>query len=296
MHDIALVMITMDRTPRTNYLRQTLENFKRGGMFQSDRFHSLHISDTGVVVEGQQWPDDGVPAWLVIRELGHPHTAALRDRVLGGAVSTQAQARSGHLPGATAPSTPPIGEVFLYRTPVPRTACVNGASAMDAGVASGAPWVLFCEDDLDVCGDFLESVGNWLDEFADPAFKVFPFGAAYPQVKDAARRLEFSWRYPVGAFYGTQCIAMRRAEAQSLADYWRTEPEVNDTVSTSAFDLMLADWHKREFPEQPYLLASAPSFVQHIGRESVATNLAKTHTFTSWPGPFWAYRKGIVRA
>jgi len=166
---------------------------------------------------------------------------------------------------------------------------------MDAAVACGAPWVLFCEDDLDVCGEFLDSVGRWLDEFAFPEYHAFPFGAAYPQVYQEARRGQFVWRYPVGAFYGTQCVALRRDDAARLANYWRTEPEVCDVWSPSAFDLMLADWHRKTYPEQPHLLASAPSFVQHIGRDSIATSKKQTHQFESWPGIFWVYEPGVVR-
>jgi len=299
MKDIAITIITVDRTPRQNYLPTTIRNFIRGGVFTSPRFHSLHIADSG---GHKGWPDRELAGLITLVDPPYP-----RRWIRAGAPVTGGQDVGQGLPrgaGRSRPLAPlaaltdPVGPgpvAYVYRTPVPRVACVNGSAALDAGTATDAAWILFCEDDLDVCGDFLDSVGRWLDLYGAPAYHVFPFGAAYPQVKDAAQRLQFIWEYPVGAFYGTQCVALRRAEAQSLADHWRTNPIVCDVHSPSAFDLMLAEWHQQKFPEQPYLLASAPSFVQHIGRESVATDIAQTHQFLSWPGPFWTFDPEVVR-
>jgi len=266
MNDIAITIITVDRTPRRNYLGQTAANFIRGGVFDSPRFHSLHIADSG---GHEGWPDRGVERLLTLVGPKYPYRWIR--------------------------STGASHSAYVYRTATARTACVNASAALDAGMATDAQWILFCEDDLDVCGDFLDSVGRWLDIYGDPKYHVFPFGAAYPQVKDAAQRLEFFWEYPVTKFYGTQCFAIRRPEAQSLSDYWRVTPKVVGVHSPGAFDLMLAEWHQQKFPEQPYLLASAPSFVQHIGRDSVATGVANTHQFLSWPGPFWTFDPEVVR-
>lgn len=289
MHDIAVTIITIDRTPRQNYLPETLENFVRGGVFDSLRFHSLHIADSG---GHEGWPDRALQSVAIRYTAQHAPAAHVTHNLPPHAQLWE----EGRSPAREAPG--PFYDacsVYVYRAAAPRTACVNGATALDAGIATGAPWILFCEDDLDVCAEFLDSVGRWLDEYADPRYHVFPFGAAYPQVREAAQRLQFTWEYPTGAFYGTQCVALRRTDAIGLANYWRTEPEVCDVYSPSAFDLMLADWHRKTFPEQPYLLASAPSFVQHLGRDSIATNLKQTHYFTSWPGRLWMFEPGVVR-
>jgi len=164
---------------------------------------------------------------------------------------------------------------------------------MDAGVATGAAWVMFCEDDIDFCGDFLESAGRWLDGFMD-GYHVAVFGANYPHVAVAAERLEFVWPYPQELFYGSQCVALRREDAASLANYWRRCPPVKGATDM-AIDLMIADWNRIAHPEQPNFLASAPSFVQHMGRESYATDKEVTHKFKTWPGPFWVYEPGVVR-
>ena len=247
----ALSLVTVDRTPRPNYLAQTLRNFERGGIFKSSLFHSLSIADSGV---GTHWPS---PA-LIESGISLTHVGVCRT-------------------GARRPSS------------------VNAATALAAGVATGCEWILFFEDDVDVCGDFLESVDRWLTAYAKPEYHVFPFGANYPHVQVAADNLEFVWEYDTHLFYGSQCFAIRADDARSLADYWSTNPEVPGGTDM-AIDIMVAQWHRLKFPTQPNFLASAPSFIQHIGRASYATTKEVTHTFASWPGPFWVFEPGVVRA
>lgn len=260
--DIAVTMMTMDRTPRTNYLTETLENFTRAGGFTSPRFHSLHIVDSGSPPESQ-WPDRGI--------LNIPYMDSAKADF----------------------AFPP--RVFVHRSKTRRAACLNAAAALEAGLKTRAPWILFCEDDLDFCGDFLDSVGRWLDLYGDPRYHIFAFGCAYPQVMTRTHQRAWTWEYPVNCFYGTQCFAIRREEAESLAAYWNTNPKVCDVYSPSAYDLMLQDWHRATYPDARVMLASAPSFVQHIGRDSIATSKEQTHTFPSWPGAFWAFDPEVVR-
>lgn len=260
---IAITMMTMDRTPRRNYLPTTLENMERAGIFQSQHFHSLHIADSGSPPEAN-WP----AAALGDREFLHKE---ITDPVLN------------------------LGPKIYVNIPrTRRTACENAAAALEMGCMTNATWILFCEDDLDFCGDFLESVYNWLEDHVEERFRVYAFGAAYQQVYAAAQNYRNSWEYPIKAFYGTQCFAIRRIDALSLVTYWRSNPLVYGSESPGAYDLMMHGWSEKTFPGLEYFLASAPSFVQHIGRDSIATEKKETHTFP-WPGPLWVYNSEVIR-
>lgn len=263
VHDIAIVLITMDRTPRgkENYLPTTLANFKRAGVFNSPRLHSFHVCDSG-----------SPSGWLVseVESVG-----------LSGFLSL-------HMDGN-------------------RLACENAGYALVTGGKTDTTWTLFCEDDLDLCADFLDSVGRWLDDHGtgptSDRYRVFTFGTPYPQVQWCAERGLTSWEYPVPNFYGTQCFAARREDALSLGTYLLSNPRVRGIYNPNAYDLMFHDWMANIYPTPddgytdptPYLfLASVPSFVQHVGRQSVCTGKDITHTFDSWPGPDWSYKSKPV--
>ena len=171
--------------------------------------------------------------------------------------------------------------------------CVSGALPANRNVAYalrfaasvGAPWVLFLEDDIDVCADFFASTAAWLADFADPRYPIFPLGANYPQV-DAPTNYGCAWEYPIDKFYGTQALALRADTAVSVADYIDTHC-YSRTHDGTAYDLLIADWARAN--GYGSFLTPAPSFVQHIGRESVIRPRAETHVFPSWRGHRWSY-------
>lgn len=177
-----------------------------------------------------------------------------------------------------------------------RSACENAGAALIAGgrqaLERNLSWVLFCEDDLDFCDDFIGSVSRWLDDYgASEDYRLFAFGAAYPQIADAALKSPAgsAWVYPYKAFYGTQCFAIRPDDAISLGSYIASNPLIRGVVNPNAYDLMFHDWMSANYPGGAFL-ASVPSFVQHIGRQSICTGKEITHTFESWPGHEWSYR------
>lgn len=45
MEKIPIVLITKDRSPKQNYIFQTIDSLKNGGVFDSEHFHSLTILD-----------------------------------------------------------------------------------------------------------------------------------------------------------------------------------------------------------------------------------------------------------
>lgn len=166
------------------------------------------------------------------------------------------------------------------------TANENVSTALQYSGQRSNAWVLFLEDDIAVCANFFDSVGEWLDDNTTDEHKVFAFGAAYPQIDECMARGLASWQYPIGAFYGTQCFATRATDAVDLAAYLTAHCYDRESDGT-AYDLLMCDW-ARECGDD-YFLASCPSFVQHIGRSSVIRPRAETHTFPSWPGARWSY-------
>jgi hypothetical protein len=244
---ITVVMITVDRAPRRNYLGETLANLARAGVFDSQYLNRFAVFDS----------------------------------------------RAGNYARdilSTAPHV--VADVWSDN----RVACENAGAALVAGAESGASWVLFMEDDIDVCSHFLESVAEWLDDVANQRFRLYALGANYEQLEAAVRAGGIGWEYPVGAFYGTQCFAVRAEDAATLGAYWLTNPIVRTVRNPNAYDLMVHDWAAANYPNLQYFCASAPSFVQHIGRESVCTGKPVTHEFPSWRGRDWRYRGRLLRS
>lgn len=165
---------------------------------------------------------------------------------------------------------------------------LNVASALRLGADTGAPWVLFLEDDIDVCADFFDSVGAWLDDHARDDRRVYAFGANYGWIEEATAAGCTAANYPIGKFYGTQAFALRSEDALSLSAYLVAHC-YDRTDDGTAYDLLMADWARQTWPEIGHFLASCPSFVDHIGRTSSIRPRPETHTFPSWPGREWSY-------
>jgi hypothetical protein len=164
---------------------------------------------------------------------------------------------------------------------------INVSTALEAGYRYKSKWVLFLEDDIDVCANFFDSVGLWLDQHADEKYKVYAFGAAYPDVATQYDKGLSSWEYPVRAYYGTQCFAVQGDDALSLANYISGHVYDKEPDGT-AWDLLMHDWAGVD----QMFLASCPSFVQHIGTSSIIRPRNNVHTFDSWPGRDWSYTQG----
>jgi D-inositol-3-phosphate glycosyltransferase len=241
MRTIALTVITVDRSPRQNYLAAMLGNLNRSGLWRSRTPFTLHIVDSGS-------PD----GWLDSQGVGALQ-AAYPDRVFV--------------------DVPTAGR---------RSANQNAARALEVGVASGADWILFTEDDIDVCDRFLDSVAAWIDRHAKIERRLYAFGAAYSEIVQLTARGIEEWDYPIEAFFGTQAIALWKTDAAEIADYIRHDPK------PQLYDTAMKDWCRRRYPDLRYFLASAPSFVTHVGVES-AIHFPRFHNFASWPGRAWSY-------
>lgn len=254
MNDIAVVMTTLDRAPRRNYLGETLENLVRGGVWKSPRLKSFWLVDSGSKDVGGYIYDQGAPD-------------------VDGNIYL---------------------DTWWSSTVEPRLARENVARALLLGADTDAPWILFCEDDIDVCADFLDSVGAWLDDHAHPDCHVYAFGAAYDHICTMYYCGESSWAYPIDAFYGTQCFALRNADARNLAAWLDTHPLVNGVDAPGAYDISMHEWAKTNWPTVDNFGASVPNFVQHMGDESSIGS--GFYQFPMWPGRDWSYTRRESKA
>jgi hypothetical protein len=165
----------------------------------------------------------------------------------------------------------------------------NAARCIKWAAGAGATWAMVLEDDLDFCDDFIGSVLRWLHDHARTDRLMYVFGANYAQIALCVRRGETSWDYPVTAFYGAQACAWRTEDAAQLARWLGPDPSYGG-VTDHGHDLLLQRWGKER--GLTHFLASAPSFVQHIGQASGIGN--RYFQFGSWPGRIWSYKGRIV--
>ena len=175
--------------------------------------------------------------------------------------------------------------VVAEQTGTKRTANENVAAALRQGHSrSFAAWVVFLEDDIDVCDRFFDSVGAWLDDCSRDDRRVYALGSCQVSKKSRGRAADIGIEH----FFGTQAFALRRDDALNLSAY--LDEHVYDRTDTGAqYDLLMHDWALARWPSVRHFLASVPSFVQHIGRESVIEPRPSTHLFASWPGREWSY-------
>lgn len=251
---ISWVMRTLDRTPRKNYLGETIRRLadSAGGALPP-----MTVCDSGVVT--------GTPWWE--REIGET---------------------SRHL------------EAIAFCHAGRRlTNNENALDAMREGVQAGTDWVVHLEDDLDVCDDFFGSVERWLIDHTTPdgvaeddpredvalnRYLLYTFHCPYKGVHRALTAGRTYYEYPVKDFYGNQCWAMLREHAQSLVTF--LEDRIPQWHSGQGFDMLIKAWATEA--GQEYFLASAPSFVQHVGSES-SLHFGRFHQNASWPGRGWRY-------
>ncbi len=261
--DIAACMVTVDRSPKKNYLPETLENLQRSGMLDSERLGSFTLADSG---PGEEFA-----------------TETIREFVLSTTFNKNLELVDHDV------------ELWV-NGPEPdhkRVPNVNVAMALKEAARIGethdARWVLFLEDDIDVIDRFFYAVGLWLDLNAQKDRHVYAFGANYPQVQQLADAGRDAWHlYPIDCYYGTQAFAVSLEDARDLSAFLLDDPFVMNPDG-AAWDLAMHRWAKARWPEIEHFSTSCPSFVEHTGRESVIAPRDETHRFPSWPGTDWRY-------
>jgi hypothetical protein len=183
----------------------------------------------------------------------------------------------------------------LARNGLPEDCCIlhvprKGLTRNQNGLALllGLPkcdWILHLEDDLLFCDDFIGSVRRWLKRYATKARKCYSFCTFKKGPSDQVE----AWDTPRTSF-GAVAVALRWTDAQDLALWvqnriprWRRRmPKV---WRVSGFDMMIRDWAREPF------LASNPSFVQHVGDESLTHSFRKRPMMRSmnFAGTEWRY-------
>lgn len=161
---------------------------------------------------------------------------------------------------------------------------LNGAAAILHAAALGVGWVLFLEDDIDVCDDFLESVNAWINDVVDAKYRVYSLCANYVELEDCDGP---KWDYPVAKFYGSQALALRSGDAASFGAYVVARQAT--WLSPKKFDILLKEWHLKTYPPLENMAASFPNMVQHMGRVSSVHTDGPFHEYWTWPGPDWSY-------
>lgn len=240
---LSITLRTCDRTlkrPGPNYLRQTLDNAARAGVFDDERLASFDVI------------------------YSHPETPTLRSE-----------------------TSPHRGRVTTHNPKCRLTPNVTATEAHVTADQHNADYVLFLEDDLDFCDDFLGSVARWLGDYAEPQYPLFVFGHVRSSRGSSAQP------YPVNQFYGTQCYAVPRDRHAHLTKWLVDSPfyverqNPNKRPAPRAHDLRLHNW--AEDIGCSNFLASDPSFVNHIG--TVSGMGCRRVVFASFPGTSWSYRR-----
>jgi hypothetical protein len=267
--DIAWVLRTVDRRPRgaTNYLTDTLRRL-RAVSPDAPGVTTLYLVDSGS-------PD---PGWLVEAIRAVEPSTTFDDA--GHVDDTDARALAADDPQLAHLSILPV---YHYRA---LTNNENAIEALTVGLAANRPWIVHLEDDVDVIDGFFDGVAAWLTDHALPAtpYLLYTFHTPYAAVRHTVALGQTSWRYPIPRFYGNQCWAIRRDAAERLLAYLRVH--VPTWSSGQGFDLLIKKWATAE--GETHFLASAPSFVQHVGVES-SLHLGRFHQNSSFPGRQWRY-------
>jgi len=157
----------------------------------------------------------------------------------------------------------------------------NAARALSQGSQQDCDFVIFLEDDIEVCSRWLESIDGWLSHYCSEAMRIAVFYTPYPDVLRCFKEKRPVWKYPSRAFYGSQCFALRRDDAESLSRYL-------SSVECKGTDLIIKDWLNLTYPTNPFFYASCPSFVQHIGIDS-SLGERKAHQCSSYQGQNWKF-------
>lgn len=237
---ISLNMITMDRTPKENYIKDTIMSLKKGGVFDSNILGAFNI-----LVSNQN------SDFLNFIELDSVN------------IVIPEEAKNGN---------------------------ENYASAVLQGYKDNCDYIMLIEDDISVCAKFLESTVKWLEErFVNTDYSLAAIYSPYEQCNICLKGNINYWDYPIPAFYGTQCVVIRPEDAVNLYEYLLdTDSKLTGAYKGKGWDLIMAKFYKKKYPDRANFITCCPSFVQHTGDDSVIDTL-NFHKSPSFKGENWSY-------
>lgn len=262
-----IVIGTLNRTPQKNYLGETLQALRRSGLWDSPVPFRMDIVDSG-----------SHEAHEYLREQVNPNVPT-------GLTSHQLLMHTVPAYELDEQQQPQFALVDKTHGHVRRSRNGNALECLRIGIASGAPWILFIEDDVDVCKDILGSIDRWLARHARRDRHLYTFATPYKMVCQAYEQGHTQWDFPVKGFYGNQALAFTRRDAISAHDYITKRLKTWDTGQ--GFDLLLKEWAFNTFKSE-FFLSSVPSFVQHMGQES-SLHFGRFHQVSGFAGHDWSY-------
>jgi hypothetical protein len=119
-------------------------------------------------------------------------------------------------------------------------------------------YVLWMDDDVFVCKNFIENADLWIKKYA----KNLPFTSLYaPYRTNLDNKHRFRHNAPIGSFFGTCCTVLRPYVADAVLKYWFL-PYFDEYNYNP--DRRFRDCIMKEYPWYKIFFLSFPSLVQHM--------------------------------
>jgi len=119
-------------------------------------------------------------------------------------------------------------------------------------------YVLWMDDDVFVCKNFIENADLWIKKYA----KNLPFTSLYaPYRTNLDNKHRFRHNAPIGSFFGTCCTVLRPYVADAVLKYWFL-PYFDEYNYNP--DRRFRDCIMKEYPWYKTFFLSFPSLVQHM--------------------------------
>jgi hypothetical protein len=119
-------------------------------------------------------------------------------------------------------------------------------------------YVLWMDDDIFVCKNFIENADLWIKKYA----QNLPFTSLYaPYRTNLDNKHRFRHNAPIGSFFGTCCTVLRPYVADAILKYWLL-PYFDEYNYNP--DRRFRDCIMKEYPWYKTFFLSFPSLVQHM--------------------------------
>ncbi len=251
-----------------NYLRTTLENLKRAGVFDSEHLNSFIITSGGEA--SKKFYEDQVGSVLkgILHEYVGAPAGCTRQQNAARAIRYGAMNQTGEW---VIKLEDDLDVVDGFMDTVAAWLTDHGKAAVPM-FSLAASW---------------ENVSDSL--YREPGETVSGPGESFPRVRAMMARGDAIAAYPVLGFWGAQALVWRRQMASNLADWLGNDPYLWDGKEQHrerGHDLLLQVWGQ-QLGAKAFGVA-IPSFVQHIGRQS---NLKNKFFEFPFPGRSWSYQQ-----
>jgi hypothetical protein len=158
-------------------------------------------------------------------------------------------------------------------------------------MVTGVPkcdWVLFLEDDLAFCDDFVQSVENWLTIHARENRRLYSFFSRHGRPVGDVQSYDYC---PCKPALGFLAMAMRWEDAQKFGAW--AQNRMKTWKRKNGFDELLRFWLRAQYPGTKILCAK-PCFVQHTGDDSLAHPGKARRITPHFAGERWRYPSSVA--